>query len=259
LYRRGPRRTELTAFFELCDRDPQASNLTFMEVCKYYTFAKREKEWIPRQRAPKGGHVIACLLAVNPTDLEKFAIRCLVQVKEGPVSFKDLRTVDGKEYSTFVKAAIACGLMEDESMWIEALKEAAGEHYGVRQFIGYFARLIGTGRPKNVNRLVRECLDDLVPPREDVTDEMRLQRALHLLEYYFTHYLNLTLGEVGIQEPDYDNTSGESMTIYSRYLKIAPRNLNTSNDPLLDTHETAKSSSQASKRTMPRVWTDCSP
>ena len=43
----------------------------------------------------------------------------------GPTSFEDIRTVNGKEYTTFADAARARGLAENDSEWDDCLNEGS--------------------------------------------------------------------------------------------------------------------------------------
>ena len=63
---------------------------------------------------------------VSPTSvtMEVFYLRMLLHVTKGPRSFEDLRTVEGVLYPSYKAACFARGLIEDDSEWHEALKEA---------------------------------------------------------------------------------------------------------------------------------------
>jgi hypothetical protein len=48
----------------------------------------------------------------------------LLNTVKGCTSFKDIRTVHGKEYPTFKEACQAFGFLDDDNEWIECINEA---------------------------------------------------------------------------------------------------------------------------------------
>jgi hypothetical protein len=64
------------------------------------------------------------MVSINPNSGDLFYLRMLLRNRAGPTSFEDLRTVDGVIFPDFKGACIAMGLCEDDSQWIEAMKEA---------------------------------------------------------------------------------------------------------------------------------------
>ncbi|XP_073972868.1 uncharacterized protein [Rhodnius prolixus] len=131
----NPPKTTLTEFFELCNRADAfgafAQTLLYSEVPRYFTWAQ-SKKWIPRKQ---GIPVDACpglfksnslgrVYTVNPRQTECFYLRLLLVVT-GPLSFQDIRKVDGQQYPTYKDACLALGLLEDDNHWDSMLAEAA--------------------------------------------------------------------------------------------------------------------------------------
>jgi hypothetical protein len=132
----SPPKTTLTEFFELCNRadafDAFARTLLYSEVPRYFTWAQTKK-WMPRKQ---GTPIDACpglfksntlgrVFKVNPRQTECFYLRLLLVNVTGPLSFQDIRKVNGQQYTTYKDACLALGLLEDDNQWECMLAEAA--------------------------------------------------------------------------------------------------------------------------------------
>ncbi|GBP26117.1 hypothetical protein EVAR_15131_1 [Eumeta japonica] len=62
---------------------------------------------------------------VNPRHTECFYLRLLLVNVTGPLSFQDIRKVNGQQYPTYKDACLALGLLEDDNQWECMLAEAA--------------------------------------------------------------------------------------------------------------------------------------
>ena len=62
---------------------------------------------------------------VQPSDANRFSLRLLLLHRPGPISFEDLRTVDGETFPTFKQAAMHLGLLEYDEEWRNRLEEAS--------------------------------------------------------------------------------------------------------------------------------------
>lgn len=49
----------------------------------------------------------------------------------GPVSFKDIHTVDGVEHPTYMSTCKALRLLGDDTEWLESIKEASQWQLGI--------------------------------------------------------------------------------------------------------------------------------
>lgn len=128
-------KTMLTEFFaanrkireeiERSGRDPRHPNhtrlLTYPEFPLRHAWVKQRKEWVPRKNARK---VIARATMVPPTT-DLFYLRMLLNHVVAPVSFEDVRTVRGEVHPTFKSAAIARGLLQDDTEWHNCMQEGA--------------------------------------------------------------------------------------------------------------------------------------
>ncbi|XP_044595860.1 uncharacterized protein LOC123272904 [Cotesia glomerata] len=108
----NPPKTTLTAFFELCNRADDfgafARTLLYSQVPRYFTWTQT-KTWMP----------------LNPRHTECFYLRLLLVNVTGPLSFQDIRKVNGQQYPTYKDACLALGLLEDDNQWECMLAEAA--------------------------------------------------------------------------------------------------------------------------------------
>ncbi|GFX22534.1 ATP-dependent DNA helicase [Trichonephila clavipes] len=132
----NPPKTTLTAFFELCNRADDfgafARTLLYSQVPRYFTWTQT-KTWMPRKQ---GSPVAACLnlfksnalgrlFTVSPRHTECFYLRLLLVNVTGPLSFQDIRKVNGQQYPTYKDACLALGLLEDDNQWECMLAEVA--------------------------------------------------------------------------------------------------------------------------------------
>ncbi|XP_044591454.1 uncharacterized protein LOC123269683 [Cotesia glomerata] len=132
----NPPKTTLTAFSELCNRADDfgafARTLLYSQVPRYFTWTQT-KTWMP---CKQGSPVAACLnlfksnalgrlFTVNPRHTECFYLRLLLVNITGPLSFQDIRKVNGQQYTTYKDACLALGLLEDDNQRECMLAEAA--------------------------------------------------------------------------------------------------------------------------------------
>ena len=61
---------------------------------------------------------------LSPQLGDLFYQRLLLKYRRGATSFKDLRTVNGREYQTCNETCVALNLVRNDFMWIECMDEA---------------------------------------------------------------------------------------------------------------------------------------
>lgn len=132
----NPPKTTLTEFFLLCNRSDAigafARTLLYSEVPHYFTW-NQTKTWIPRkQGTPVDGYpglfksnTLGRVFTVNPRQTECFYLRLLLVNVTGPLSFQDIRTINGQQCATYKDACLALGLLENDNQWDYMLTEAA--------------------------------------------------------------------------------------------------------------------------------------
>ena len=97
-----------------------AHNLLYCEIPQFYTWHKKERQWMPRKRLPwPVGRMHAC----GSHDTERFCLRLLLLHVKGAQSYEQLRTVDGEVCETFKEAARCRMLLEDDNEYDLGLAE----------------------------------------------------------------------------------------------------------------------------------------
>ncbi|KAG3137452.1 hypothetical protein PI124_g17609 [Phytophthora idaei] len=121
--------TMLTAFFELCRLEtPQGlvvCGLLYHEMPIHFVWKKvgTRNRWMSRKQ--DGDKAIARIISVSPRDTNRFYIRLLLCYRRGPISYDDLKTVEGETHATFKEAALAMGLLDSDEDNHRCLTEAA--------------------------------------------------------------------------------------------------------------------------------------
>lgn len=77
---------------------------------------------------------------VSPKDSERFFLKLLLNRVKGPHSFEDLRTHNNITYRTYKEAALARGLVENDSHIFNIFKEACNVMLlnQLRKFFAWF-------------------------------------------------------------------------------------------------------------------------
>jgi len=120
----NPRKTTLTAFFELCSHDDFAKTLFYHEVLSYYTWDDG-RGWLKRRRGKnvpgwpriKIDTAIGRIYTIHPNQSECFHLRLLLNYVQGPTSFESLKEIDGVIHATFKAPCFALGLLENDDQW----------------------------------------------------------------------------------------------------------------------------------------------
>ena len=110
--------TKLTAWFDYNKTANQFFHYNEMPIHCFYK--KSESKWVPRRQA---SNTIGRLHVVSPCQPERFALRLLLLRIKGAKSFEDLRKHDSVIHPTFLEAARARGLIEDDNEWEACLTE----------------------------------------------------------------------------------------------------------------------------------------
>ncbi|XP_035838014.1 uncharacterized protein LOC110900424 [Helianthus annuus] len=105
------------------NKDPNdllARTLTYVQFPIFYVWKLDKRVWEPR----KGKKSIGRIHSVSPSLGEAYFLRILLNKVRGTTSFDDIKTVNGKVYDTYRDACYAHGLLDDDSEYVEAIKEA---------------------------------------------------------------------------------------------------------------------------------------
>ncbi|GBP75782.1 hypothetical protein EVAR_65414_1 [Eumeta japonica] len=120
-----PPSTTLTSFFAMCEADPFAATLMYVEMPKYYTWNQSTKKFQRRKQGtpvPDWPQVFSTdalgrMYTVHPRNDECFYLRLLLVNVRGPKSFAHLKTVNGHQCQTYREACQLLGLLENDSHW----------------------------------------------------------------------------------------------------------------------------------------------
>ena len=123
------RRTTLTAWFELNERDPHARQFLYQDIPEYYTFNQSTRRWTIRKR----GEMLGRMCTAYPRQGERFYMRLILTKKAGCRSYDDLYEYNGHRYGTYRECALAYGLLTTDSEITDALKEALHTAIGPQQ------------------------------------------------------------------------------------------------------------------------------
>ncbi len=94
------------------------------------------------------------------SDEERFCLRLLLLSVRGPISFEDLKTVNGILHPSFKAAAIARNLLADDTAWSNTLAEA-GAFKMPSQLRHLFVTVCVFGCPQNALKLFEENIHNL--------------------------------------------------------------------------------------------------
>ncbi|XP_042972649.1 uncharacterized protein LOC122304415 [Carya illinoinensis] len=111
----------LTEFFALNRVDENARTLLYKEFPEFYAWSQQYKEWTRRKKKT----IIGRIVTANSFEGERYYLRILLNHIRGPLSFEDLRTVDGIMAPTFREAATMHGLLQRDSSLEDCLHEAS--------------------------------------------------------------------------------------------------------------------------------------
>lgn len=113
--------SQFLLWMEMNKQDSSARKLTFSEFPTKYVFLKLDRKWKLRKR----GSSVGRMPHISPLAGELYCLRLLLTQVRGPTSFDDIKTFNGTTYPTFKDACYARGLLDDDSEYIAAIKEAA--------------------------------------------------------------------------------------------------------------------------------------
>jgi len=130
--------TMLTAWFKLNANDQSARQWLYTDITEHYVWDKTGKCWRKRKQT---SIAIARTYAVSPRNQELYALRLLLNVVRGAVSWFDLLHVDGFICNTFHEACLARGLMNSDDSHFAAFAEIVNNtvcRHRIRQLFAVF-------------------------------------------------------------------------------------------------------------------------
>jgi hypothetical protein len=112
------RPTHITAWFALNSIDAFARTLLYVEIPTHYVWICSELKWKRRQ---KRSNVLGRIYPVDPSSRERWALRVLLLHSRGCTSEESIRTIHGVLWTTYMDAARAAGLMDDDLEYVQCL------------------------------------------------------------------------------------------------------------------------------------------
>ncbi|KAL3096458.1 hypothetical protein niasHS_004420 [Heterodera schachtii] len=121
--------------------------------------------------------------------MELLTIRLLLLVVEDPTGWEDLRRHNGIVYRTFVEAAQARGLLNDNELWMRTIREAFATKKRPKQCIRWLAVFFATAnlsKPTALFDYVMEISNTwlTVPSLNNASPDAKRQYVLHALEWF---------------------------------------------------------------------------
>ena len=98
-----------------------ARNPFYSEFLGSVVWQRKDKMWTPR----KSGFSIGRLYHVAPGCGERYYLRTLLNIVNGPKTYKDIETIDGVIHPTFKDACYSMGLLDDDQEYIYEITEAS--------------------------------------------------------------------------------------------------------------------------------------
>ncbi|XP_035539697.1 uncharacterized protein LOC118344048 [Juglans regia] len=171
----------LTEFFALNRVDENARTLLYKEFPEFYVWSQQYKEWTCRKKKT----VIGRIITANPFEGERYYLRILLNHVRGPLSFEDLRTVDGVVAPTFREAATMHGLLQRDSGLEDCLHEAS--LYQMPSSLRWlFATILVYCNPTNPRELWERFEQDMSIDFRSTEDSMLTVRMQVLRSISFT-------------------------------------------------------------------------
>ncbi|XP_035837306.1 uncharacterized protein LOC118485145 [Helianthus annuus] len=180
--------SKFTEWMRANERFPHGRSLTYVEFPSKFTWHEKEKEWLPRHRTVCIGRIYY----VSPSMGEKYYLRMLLNVQRGPLSFKDIRTVDGVEHPTYMSACNALGLLGDDVEWVDSIREASQWQLG-NQLRDLFVCILLFCTVSDQRRLFFDCLPYL---SDDIAYNRRTMLQNNDVVFTDEEILNYTLIEI---------------------------------------------------------------
>ena len=245
-------KTMLTSFFDLCSVDDFARKLFYNDVPTYYTWSEN-KRWQRRKRgAIDSVHgvlstdAIGRVYTVHPKNRECFYLRLLLHSVRGPLSFNDLRTVDGVLHDTYQSACLALGLLESDEHWRYALLEAT-TCCTPPQLRKLFVLLLTACDVSNPLGLWEEFRSEMLPDIRHTHQNLHDEDALYnILLHNLQHLMSsngCTLESYGLPSPSAttvltpDTTFNMHQVLHSSLDRKQCESLLTQNLPLLNAEQ----------------------
>ncbi len=187
--------SHLKSWFILNASDAFARTLTYVEIPMHYVWHMSGR-WKRRVKLQGGITALGRIYPVDPSSSETWALRLLLHQARGCLCEREIRTVRGEEQLTFVAAAMAAGILEDDREYHQCLSTSS-------QFIGppalrsLFLIILTRCQPREPMEMLDTFFEELV---EDWLGSA--QQKLHKLLEYINANVETSLDVLGLIYPD---------------------------------------------------------
>jgi hypothetical protein len=155
-----------TSWFEANKIYPQGRDLTYGQFVSKFVYRKKERKWKPRKR----GYTIGRLIWVPPSTGELYFFRMMLTVIQGATCYDDLRKIGETQYFSYRDACFAMGFLEDDRVYITAIKEAKdwGSGHFLRRLFVIMLLANTMNRPRHVWEETKCWLSDGILYRQRI-------------------------------------------------------------------------------------------
>ncbi|KAL3110848.1 hypothetical protein niasHT_014785 [Heterodera trifolii] len=186
------RTTQLTAYFAYNKQRSSTDgplHLTYATAYKKLRYDKNNRRWQQYVIGGLEGKKLCRLKTVSPSNMDLLTIRLLLLVVEDPTGWEDLRRHNGIVYPTFVEAAQARGLLNDNELWMRTIREAFATKKRPKQCIRWLAVFFATAnlsKPTDLFDYVMEISNTwlTVPALNNASPDVKRQYVLRALEWF---------------------------------------------------------------------------
>jgi len=198
----------LKSWFALNTTDAFARTLTYIEIPTFFVWDQTGRCW---NRRKTNTQVLGRLYPVDPTSREAWALRVLLLHARGCTSAADIRTVLGEERPTFLAAAIAAGLADDDYEYYKCLSTRLMSPAALRDVL---LIILSRCQPRDPMSLLNAFFADLTSDLHGNHEQKLAQLFQHVI-----NNVDVSLDSLGLDCPPHlDVTISGNMSFLERFV-----------------------------------------
>ena len=182
--------SQLKSWFSLNTIDAFARTLLYTEIPTHYVWNATARCWNRRKNKSK---VLGRLYPVDPASREAWALRVLLLHSRGCTCEASIRTIGGVEHVTFMQAAIAAGLLDDDFEYHKCLSSHLLSPQSLRSVL---LIILLHCQPKDPMVLLQTFFDELT---EDFMGSRSLKNEQ--LFQFIANNVDMSLDQMGLDRP----------------------------------------------------------
>ena len=194
------RNSKLSSYWQLWSEGKIPKDMLFETVPEKYRWDNGKKSWIEYQRKQNKRPPIGRLNSVPPNQQQRFALYLLTKHYPGdPDHLCGVKLEDKTEKHDFVEAAMKRGLLENDNIWAETLREASLKRWP-RELRWLFVSILAYGKPNNALALWEEFKDQMFNKNwpTSLKEDMALSDLERMLGNFGMNCLQFNLPEPSI-------------------------------------------------------------